>query len=190
MTLMSNTELTAKEIIVFDLIRDAAQGGRPCPRNKRFAAIFGSADIAGVSRILRALEHKGLITVEARGRLPRVVTLLPSGLKTYDVREARVPRQRPSRPLKPSNFTVPVLAPCPFNIRPGFEAPPAATCQFIDGDAAANPRRCGAPVFRRSLFQIHFALCYRRTNPPDDQALRRDIEYRMGRGPEIYGFVT
>ena len=141
MTFMSNTELTAKEIIVFDLIRDAAQVGRPCPGNKRFAAIFGTADVAGVSRIVRALEHKGLIAVEARGRLPRVVTLLASGLKTYDVREARVPLQLPSRPPPRGNFTVPVFTPHRFNIRPGFEAPAAATCQFIDGDAAADPRR-------------------------------------------------
>ena len=187
---MSKAELTAKENVVFDLIQDAAEAGRPCPGNKLFAAIFGTVDFAGFSRILRALERKGLIAVEARGRLPRVVTLLASGRKTYDGRETRAAQRRPSLPPARSERPAPADAPRPFNIRPGFEAPVALTCQFIDGDAASEPGRCGTPVYRRSLCEDHFSVCYRRANRADDEALRREIEYAMGGGRDMYGIVA
>ena len=167
--------LTAKEMAVLHLIEGAARSGRRCPGNRVVADVLGSRDVAGMSRIVRRLEAKGWIAVEQRGRLPRVVTVLATGLRTFDVRDDRERDDRRARRPKSAPIVAHASAVKPsgrpvFDMARGFEAPPATTCRFILGRPEAHPKTCGRTVYRRSYCRAHYALCY---------------EVRVGRAREV-----
>ena len=157
--------LTAKEMTVLRLIDGAARSGRCCPGNRVLADVLGSRDIAGMSRIVRRLDAKGWIAVEQRGRLPRVVTVLATGLRTFDARDDREQNDRRARRPKPGPVTAHASAVKPlgqpaFDMARGFEAPPATTCRFILSRPEAHPKICGRTVYRHSYCRAHYALCY------------------------------
>ncbi|MEJ7933515.1 hypothetical protein WG907_04485 [Sphingobium sp. AN558] len=65
----------------FDILRDAADGGRKCPTNRDLADMIGYATPQKASEVVSLIEAMGLITVK-RARRSRIVTICQTGKRT------------------------------------------------------------------------------------------------------------
>ncbi|MDQ0250932.1 DNA-binding MarR family transcriptional regulator [Sphingomonas kyeonggiensis] len=88
---MSASSLSPRETMVYRLLEEAANDGRPCPTNAAIAQTFeGSASDA--TYILRGIEQKGLIRVDRFNRARRV-TIVATGRATEEIKG--VPNKAP-----------------------------------------------------------------------------------------------
>lgn len=73
--------MTDREQIIFNILRDAADRGLPCPDNKALAEAAGYKSISGPARVVKLLEERGLIKVR-RGLNWRIITFTGTGRDT------------------------------------------------------------------------------------------------------------
>jgi CTP-dependent riboflavin kinase len=73
--------LRTRAQILFEMIQDAAEDGKPCPTTNKIAEVLGYSSTASVQRILIELLDAGLIEVEVFNA-GRIVTICATGKKT------------------------------------------------------------------------------------------------------------
>ena len=73
--------LRTRAEILFNMIQDAAEDGKPCPTTNKIAEVLGYQSTASVQRIFIELVEAGLIEFEAYNN-GRWVTICATGKKT------------------------------------------------------------------------------------------------------------
>lgn len=73
--------IRSRAAILFEMILDAAEDGKPCPTSNKIAEALGFSSTASTQRLMIELIESGLISVETYNS-GRVVTILETGKKT------------------------------------------------------------------------------------------------------------
>jgi len=100
-------QLSPWEMIAYDALYNAAEGGLPCPINLDIEMLFGCSSGSTVPKYIRRLEEKGLIVVKRYQRF-REVQIVATGKWTkrseaMHIERPHVPRGAGSRTPAPTD---------------------------------------------------------------------------------------